>query len=434
MSKIILLLTAFVFFAASFLVLGHASAQTSATITITSPKVGDIWKIGTSQTITWTSSSPDHEIEIELFSGKSAFNIGLTTSSKQSFSWIVQSYLESGDYSISLLNSKALNETPGRRVIEGSVSGIKVISTEVSLRITSPKSGDIIEKGSIFTISWETTGELPIISINLFHYPGSSTEFGSISFIAENISNVGQYKWDVPQTLRTDGEYLIRVLDPSNVFLGDTVPIRPSSSLLSRVGGQPSLAAVQSSQASSESWFSEFFKIVEAKGQVTETPSLLRAKNDGKVYQIINGRKRHVPSAQAFVNLGLNWNDVAEVEQSQVDTYPRFYLARAEGDSKVYYISGSGYKKWIRNIEIFNSYDNKWDDVALVSQKDLDIYPDVNLIRAKGGERVYKLEGSTKRWVKTAEIFNKLGYDWGAILTVNETEFDFYSEGNAIES
>ena len=120
--------------------------------------------------------------------------------------------------------------------------------------------------------------------------------------------------------------------------------------------------------------------------------------------------------------------------RSQIDTYPQLYLARAEGSSKVYYISGGGYKKWIRNIEIFNSYDNNWDDVVLVSQKDLDIYPDVSLIRAKGGERVYKLEGSTKRWVKTAEIFNKLGYDWGAILTVNETEFNFYTEGSAIDS
>ena len=117
-----------------------------------------------------------------------------------------------------------------------------------------------------------------------------------------------------------------------------------------------------------------------------------------------------------------------------VPTPQRLYLARAEGSSKVYYISDSGYKKWIRNTEIFNSYNNKWDDIAVVSQKDLAAYPDINLIRVKGGERVYKLEGNTKIWIKTAEIFNKLGYDWGAIHTVNETEFDFYSEGSAIDS
>ena len=109
-------------------------------------------------------------------------------------------------------------------------------------------------------------------------------------------------------------------------------------------------------------------------------------------------------------------------------------LARVEGDPRVYYITKTGLKKWIRNPEIFRSYTrNRWEDIVVVSPGDLDIYLDVNLIRRGGNVRVYKIEGDTKSWIKTAEAFNRLGYDWSSILSVNDTEFNFYKEGIPIE-
>lgn len=109
-------------------------------------------------------------------------------------------------------------------------------------------------------------------------------------------------------------------------------------------------------------------------------------------------------------------------------------LARARGDTRVYYISEKGLKKWIRNEEIFSSYkSNRWEDIAVVSPSFLEIYPEVNLIRLKGDYKVYKIEGNTKRWVKTQDVFNKLEYRWDEVLAINKTEFDFYKEGLMIE-
>lgn len=109
-------------------------------------------------------------------------------------------------------------------------------------------------------------------------------------------------------------------------------------------------------------------------------------------------------------------------------------LARVEGDTRVYYITKRGFKKWIRNEEIFYSYQsNEWEDVVVVSPGDLDIYPEVDLIRHRGDYKVYKMEGDTKRWIKTAEVFANLGYDWNDILSINDIEFNFYKEGSPIE-
>ncbi len=109
-------------------------------------------------------------------------------------------------------------------------------------------------------------------------------------------------------------------------------------------------------------------------------------------------------------------------------------LVSAKGDTRVYYITDSGLKKWIRNEEIFRSYkNNKWENVVVVSPGDLEIYPDVSLIRHRDDKKVYRIEGNTKRWIKTAAAFTGLGYKWNEVLAINKTEFDFYAEGSPIE-
>ena len=164
----------------------------------------------------------------------------------------------------------------------------------------------------------------------------------------------------------------------------------------------------------------------ERRGKI-DSGAPVQVKGQGKVYQIIQGKLRHIPSPQAFSNLGFTWEEIIEVESSEIAN-PRLKLMRAAGDLKVYYISESGLKKWIRNLDIFNSYGNQWEDVAVVPQKDLDIYPDADLIKLSGDARVYKLEGNTKRWIKNAETFNQLGYDWNKVHPINATEFNFYKE------
>jgi len=170
----------------------------------------------------------------------------------------------------------------------------------------------------------------------------------------------------------------------------------------------------------------------------TASGNLIRLEGKPEVYVIQGNTKRHIKDPEEFLNKGYKWEDVTEINESIFKNYLEFTeqrrLIRAESDQKVYYISENGLKKWIRNIDIFNSYNNRWEDVVVVPKKDLDIYPDVELIKLEGDNRVYKLEDDKKQWIKTAQIFNSLGYDWNGIISINRTEFDFYKEGDAIES
>jgi hypothetical protein len=109
-------------------------------------------------------------------------------------------------------------------------------------------------------------------------------------------------------------------------------------------------------------------------------------------------------------------------------------LARVKGDTRVYYVTDSGLKKWIRNEEIFRSYkNNKWENIVAVSLGDLDMYPDVRLVRHGEDKKVYKIEDNTKRWIKTEAAFTGLGYKWNEVLSISKTEFDFYKDGTVIE-
>jgi len=160
---------------------------------------------------------------------------------------------------------------------------------------------------------------------------------------------------------------------------------------------------------------------------------IIRAKGGERVYLIAGGRKLWIPTAEGFISAGFKWTDIKEVESKDIDSYPRLKLARAEGDSKVYYITEGGLRRWVPSIDIFNSYGNKWEDVVVVPKKDLDVFSDVGLIKQDGDPKVYVLEGIIKRWIKSGETFNNLGYDWKKIAPVNKTEFDFYVEGAIVE-
>lgn len=132
-------------------------------------------------------------------------------------------------------------------------------------------------------------------------------------------------------------------------------------------------------------------------------------------------------------------------EPSPVDTsfVPEGGLIRAIGDIDVYIVKYMGAKKFKRLIlspHVFESYGHlRWGDVKDVNQSIVDAFTTSDMVRATvaGDPRVYRLfpdgDTGTKKWIKTAEAFNRLGYDWDAIYTINETDRDAYVEGTTIE-
>jgi hypothetical protein len=169
--------------------------------------------------------------------------------------------------------------------------------------------------------------------------------------------------------------------------------------------------------------------------QLTPSPthSLIKSSTDTKVYEIINNLKHWILNPQIFSSYGFTWNNIQIVNSADLNNYPRVKLLKAQGDVKVYYLTETGQIRHIPSPEIFNSYNNNWEEVITVSQIEIESYQTSDLIKLENGTKVYKLENIIKRWIKTAEAFNRLKYDWNKIAPVNQTELDYYAEGAEIK-
>ncbi|MBU2220126.1 hypothetical protein KJ665_03200 [Patescibacteria group bacterium] len=116
-------------------------------------------------------------------------------------------------------------------------------------------------------------------------------------------------------------------------------------------------------------------------------------------------------------------------------------LIRAIGDIDVYivkYMGSKQFKRLILSPSVFNSYEHlKWGDVLDVDKSVVDSFTTSELVRTVNDTKVYKLypAGDTgqKRWVQTAEGFNRMGFDWDAIYEINAVDRNSYVTGANIE-
>lgn len=179
-------------------------------------------------------------------------------------------------------------------------------------------------------------------------------------------------------------------------------------------------------------WSNEVSQNLVIKSQIiqpAQQSSLIKTSGDNKIYKIIDNKKFWIPTAEVFNKMGYNWNDIETVNETNLNTYPRIKLVKPINGNNVYYLTNGGLKRWIKTEKIFNAYNNRWEDIVEISATELVAIPDNNLIKLENGTKVYKIENNKKRWIQTAEAFNRLGYDWNQIAPVNQIELDSYLTG-----
>lgn len=157
--------------------------------------------------------------------------------------------------------------------------------------------------------------------------------------------------------------------------------------------------------------------------------NLIRGVGDYKVYLVVNGIKRHIPNPQVFLDYGFSWNDIKDVDATIISEYKDAYLIREDGKEEVYYLNSQGVRKHIPTAEIFNSYNDKWEDVQIISSYEMSVYPLSNLIKLQGANDVYLIEGSVKRRIPNVSVFDKYRLNWQLIVSVNAAEFSWYKDG-----
>jgi len=193
------------------------------------------------------------------------------------------------------------------------------------------------------------------------------------------------------------------------------------------------------------------------------TSDLYRATEDFRIYSLEEvdeaqgiAIKHHLNmTAQQFIAKGYKWEQVFVVNPEERDYYQTGdditadditggvspcqvqagSLVRATGGTKVYYINDTPkglMKRWLINAEVFLSYGNKWEDIIEISSAQLETYPSVNLVKLRNDPKIYYLEGTTKYWIPSSEVFQSRGYDWDRVVIVNQTELEAYQNGGEI--
>jgi hypothetical protein len=189
-----------------------ASSYTS--ITIISPNGGETLYAGSTFEITWTSTGIIDDVKIEYSTGSETpwIEIAGTTPNDGSYTWTVPG-TPSSDCLVRV-SETAGNPSP----VSDESDAVFEISTETepTITVTSPNGGETLYTGSVFELTWSSTGSIDHVSIEY------SIDGGIYwTYIVMSTDNDCSFNWVVADTPSQD--CLVRIsgvdgdLEPSDV-------------------------------------------------------------------------------------------------------------------------------------------------------------------------------------------------------------------------
>lgn len=115
-------------------------------------------------------------------------------------------------------------------------------------------------------------------------------------------------------------------------------------------------------------------------------------------------------NAQAASDLGSKYKQVKTVDSPIV-----YYLDYA-----------SGLKKAYASEAAFLAYGNKWSDIKIISESDLNKWSNVRLVKTKNSPAVYFIKNNQKALVKNEDIFLANNFKWSEVVTILPADLDTY--------
>lgn len=178
---------------------------------------------------------------------------------------------------------------------------------------------------------------------------------------------------------------------------------------------------------------------------------LLRAKNSSDVYVIEDETKRRVPSADVFNENRYKWDEIMEVDESELDAiidanelgFPDGTLV--QGDGPEVYAIAEGKKRHISSADAFEKLGYDWGKIRRITARELGAYrlgdtlndslrhPEGSLIREEGKPMVFVVRGGKKLPIPSLEVFDTNKLNWNSVLVVKKLFVDRLTTGDNIQ-
>ncbi|MDH7578388.1 MAG: Ser-Thr-rich GPI-anchored membrane family protein [Bacillota bacterium] len=207
-------------------------------LTVTAPRGGENWAIGSTQTISWTyQGDTGDKVNIALRVAGSPYQnvasgVPVGNGGTGSYNWTVPAGLSPrSDYQIQIYPGTPGKFEPdisdGRFTISASATqtsppassgtppqGSGQTSTQ-GLTLTSPNGGETWTAGSPRTISWTYTGN-PGAKVKIQLYKGTTLKTTIASSTPIGTNGQGSYQWTIPASLAAGNDYKIKITSTAN--------------------------------------------------------------------------------------------------------------------------------------------------------------------------------------------------------------------------
>lgn len=156
---------------------------------------------------------------------------------------------------------------------------------------------------------------------------------------------------------------------------------------------------------------------------------------DDALFEIINGQRHFISTADIFFDYGFNFNSVQSISREELEKFPQAKLVKVSGKGDdVYYITDGFMIRLIPDRKVFDSYGNREEDIITISKKEFNFYPRNQFVYVENpftGD-VFQVTGDgIKRYV-VPQALKRMRITIDQIAPINKIQLDSYAYGAPI--
>ncbi len=123
------------------------------------------------------------------------------------------------------------------------------------------------------------------------------------------------------------------------------------------------------------------------------------------------------------ISLSINARDV----KADYALNPKIKQVKTIDNPTVYYLDyNKGIKKAYVNAKAFLAYGNKWSDIKIINNKELNKWKEAKLVKSKNNPTVYYINNKQKALIKSEQQFINSGFKWQDIITIVQADLNEY--------